>query len=263
MLQFDPFSAASLMFTLVVLTFFIVLRYFMIAGFFYWALWLRSDNLLHARRLAQKSPTAKLIRHEIRWSVISSVIYAAAGVLIIEAWRSGYTRIYFDVADYGVVYLLLSVPLYLFLHDTYFYWTHRIMHHPKIFTIMHRVHHESRQPTPWAGFSFHPWEALVGAAVVPLLVFLIPIHVGALIFLLILMTITGVTNHAGYELLPDSWMRGPYLDWSFKEQNQATGKISNDSLQTEPDADTQRTTEQGELVELKAQHSQHYNKTYG
>ena len=208
MLQFDPFSAASLILTLVVLTFFIVLRYFMIAGFFYWALWLRSDNLLHARRLAQKSPTAKLIRHEIRWSVISSVIYAAAGVLIIEAWRSCYTRIYFDVADYGVVYLLLSVPLYLFLHDTYFYWTHRIMHHPKLFTIMHRVHHESRQPTPWAGFSFHPWEALVGAAVVPLLVFLIPIHVGALIFLLILMTITGVTNHAGFELLPDRWMRG-------------------------------------------------------
>lgn len=206
--ELEPFSATSLLYTLIVLSVFIVLRYFAVAGFFYWALWQRPGNLLHARRLAKSPPTKKLIRFEIRWSLISSPIYAAAGVLVIEAWRSGATKIYFDVADYGWLWLLLSVPLYMFLHDTWFYWTHRVMHHRKLFPVMHAVHHESRQPTPWAGFSFHWTEAIVGALIVPLLVFLIPVHIGVLIFLLIVMTITGITNHAGYEILPVSWMRG-------------------------------------------------------
>jgi len=208
MFQFPPFSISSLVYGLAVLTIFIVLRYFLIAGSVYWALWKRPPERVHSRRLAKKSPTKKLIKHEIRWSVISSVIYAAAGILMIDAWRSGYTRIYTDVAEYGVVYLLLSIPIYMFLHDTWFYWTHRIMHRPKLFPVMHKVHHESRQPTPWAGFSFHPWEALVGAVIIPVLVFIVPIHLGALLVLLVIMTITGVTNHAGYEILPDSWVQG-------------------------------------------------------
>jgi len=208
MMQFEPFSVAGLAYTLAILSFFIVLRYFAIAGFFYWALWKRPGNLLRARRLTEIKPAAWVVRHEIRWSVISSVIYAAAGAIVIDAWRSGYTLIYTDVADFGWLYLLLSVPLYLFLHDTWFYWTHRIMHHRKLFPVMHKVHHESRQPTPWAGFSFHPWESLVGAFILPLLVFFIPIHIGVLIFLLVVMTVVGITNHAGYEILPDSWVRG-------------------------------------------------------
>jgi len=197
-----------MLYTFAVLSVFIILRYLAIAGFFYWALWKRPPEKVHAQRLAKRAPDKKLIRHEIRWSIISSLIYAAAGVIIIEAWRSGHTQIYFEVGDYGLLYLLISIPLYLFIHDTYFYWTHRAMHHPKVFPIVHKVHHESRQPTPWAGFSFHHTEAVIGALILPLLVFMVPIHVGALIFLLVLMTVTGVTNHAGYEILPKSWVRG-------------------------------------------------------
>ena len=170
MLQFAPFSLVGFVYTTAVLSLFIVLRYFAIAGFFYWALWKRPGNLLGARQLTEIRPSARVVQHEIRWSVISSVIYAIAGAIVIDAWRSGYTQIYTDVSDFGWLYLLLSVPLYLFLHDTWFYWTHRIMHHRKLFRVMHKVHHESRQPTPWAGFSFHPWESLVGAFILPLLV---------------------------------------------------------------------------------------------
>jgi lathosterol oxidase len=208
MIQFPPFSLASLVLTELVLTFFIVLRYLLLAGFFYWALWKRPAEKVHARRLAKNEPSKKIMRHEIYWSVVSSFIYAASGVWVIEAWRSGGTQIYFDVSEYGVIYLLLSLPIYMFLHDTYFYWTHRAMHHPKIFPVMHKVHHESRQPTPWAGFSFHPTEAVVGALILPVLVYTIPIHVGVLIVMLVVMTVTGITNHAGYEIFPDSWMRG-------------------------------------------------------
>ncbi|MFQ5634147.1 MAG: sterol desaturase family protein [Gammaproteobacteria bacterium] len=187
----------------------IVARYLIIAGFFYWALWRERGNVIPARKLTNIRPPRKLILSEIRWSLIASVIYALPGAIVIDAWNSGGTVIYTDVGDYGWPWLPVSVFAYLFIHDTYFYWTHRMMHHPRIFPVMHRVHHESRQPTPWAGFSFHPWESILGAVLLPALTFLIPIHLGAILFILTLMTVVSVTNHSGFEILPDPVLRGP------------------------------------------------------
>ena len=198
----------SFLTTAVVLCVIIVARYFVIAGFFYWALWRKAGSILPARKLTSIRPPARLIRSEIRWSVIASLIYAIPGAIVIEAWKNGGTLMYTDVGQYGWPYLLFSIGLYLFIHDTYFYWTHRAMHHPRLFPILHRVHHESRQPTPWAGFSFHPYESVIGASILPALVFVIPIHVGAILFILVVMTVVSVTNHSGYEILPDDWLRG-------------------------------------------------------
>jgi sterol desaturase/sphingolipid hydroxylase (fatty acid hydroxylase superfamily) len=87
-------------------------------------------------------------------------------------------------------------------HDTWFYWSHRLMHRPALFRVAHTVHHASRMPTVWTAMSFHPWEALTGAIVIPVLVFVIPIHVSALAVVLSIMTLMGVTNHMGWELFP-------------------------------------------------------------
>jgi lathosterol oxidase len=115
---------------------------------------------------------------------------------VIELWKLGGTAVYTDLSAFPLWYLPVSVFLYLFLHDTYFYWTHRIMHHRRIFPVVHRVHHESRPPTPWAAFSFHPWESVVGALFLPLVALVLPIHVGAALFILTLMTLAAVLNHS-------------------------------------------------------------------
>ncbi|MCB1740209.1 MAG: sterol desaturase family protein [Gammaproteobacteria bacterium] len=186
----------------------IAARYFAICGAFYWYLWLRPEHKVRARKLTDQRPEAKVIRREIYWSLLSSAIYALPGAIMLEAWKHGYTAMYQELSAIDLVYLPLSVLLFLFLHDTYFYWTHRWMHRPRIFKLMHKVHHDSRQPTPWAAFSFHPWEALLGAVVLPALVFVIPIHVGAILFILTLMTVCSVLNHTGFEVLPNWWLRG-------------------------------------------------------
>ncbi|MDZ4660061.1 MAG: sterol desaturase family protein [Pseudomonadota bacterium] len=160
------------------------------------------------RKLQDTTPSKKLIWSEIRWSVITSFFFAIPGAIMIESWKLGGTKIYTDYAKYGWIYLFLSIFIYMFLHDTYFYWTHRLMHRPKIFRIFHQVHHESQNPTPWAAFSFHPYEAIIEALILPLLTFFVPIHIGALIFVLTAMTIFGVTNHTGYEIFSAKWMQG-------------------------------------------------------
>jgi len=143
------------------------------------------------------------IRMEIAWSLLSAAIYGVPAGVVAWGWRArGWTLIYTDPGQYPLWYLPLSLLLYLLAHDTWFYWTHRLMHRPRWFRAAHAVHHASRPPTAWAAMSFHPLEALSGAVVIPALVFLMPIHVGVLGLVLAIMTIMGITNHMGWEMFP-------------------------------------------------------------
>lgn len=161
--------------------------------------------------LADRTRRRRQIRREIGWSLSAAVIYGIPAGLIATLWRHfDGTRIYIDPHQYGLVWLVLSVPVYLFIHDTYFYWSHRLMHRPAWFRRVHAVHHDSRPPTAWAAMSFHPWESLLGAAVIPLLALVIPIHWAALGLVLTVMTVFGVTNHMGWEIFPRRWLDGAF-----------------------------------------------------
>jgi Delta7-sterol 5-desaturase len=154
------------------------------------------------------------IRREIYWSLASAAIYGAPAGIMAWGWQNaGWTRIYTSVSDFPVWYLPVSILLYLGLHDSWFYWTHRWMHQPWLFKRAHAVHHASRPPTAWAAMAFHPIEAITGAVVIPALVFAIPIHIGALGVVLTVMTVMGVTNHMGWEIFPRFMVNGPLGNW--------------------------------------------------
>lgn len=143
------------------------------------------------------------MRREIGWSLLSAAIYGLPAGIVAWGWTThGWTRIYSEAGAFPLWYAPLSVLLYLLAHDTWFYWTHRLMHRPKWFRAAHAVHHASRPPTAWAAMSFHPLEAFTGAIFLPVLVFFIPIHPAALAVVLGVMTIMGVTNHMGWEMFP-------------------------------------------------------------
>jgi len=154
------------------------------------------------------------IRREIGWSLLSAAIYGVPAGIVAWGWQEhGWTRIYTDLTEYPLWYLPVSLLLYLFAHDTWFYWTHRLMHRPRWFRVAHAVHHDSRPPTAWAAMSFHPVEAVTGAVVIPLLVFAIPIHVAMLGAVLAIMTVMGVTNHMGWEMFPKALVHSRLGGW--------------------------------------------------
>ncbi len=199
--MFVPIALSALAMTLIV-----GVRYLIASGAFAFAT-SRTRPGLYANATPQ-------IRREIAWSLASAAIYGIPAGIVAWGWRNhGWTRIYERVADYPLWYLPVSVLLYLLAHDTWFYWTHRWMHRPRPFRIAHAVHHASRPPTAWAAMSFHPWEAVTGAVVIPALVFAIPIHVGALGVVLAVMTVMGVTNHMGWEAFPAWVVKGPLGKW--------------------------------------------------
>lgn len=184
----------------------VALRYLAISGLFAW-LGQRRLPGLHAGLQPQ-------IRREIGWSLLSAAVYGLPAGVVAWGWNAhGWTRIYTRVSDHSLLWLPVSLGLCLLLHDTWFYWTHRAMHAPALFRRVHAVHHASRPPTAWAAMSFHPWEALSGAFVVPLLVFILPLHVGVVAALLLIMTIMGVTNHMGWEMFPRAIVNGTAGQW--------------------------------------------------
>ena len=190
----------------IAMTLIVGVRYLIASGAFAWATKRRHPELY--------TGLDKQIAMEIRWSLMSAAIYGIPAGIVAWGWQNrGWTQIYEGVGDFSLWYLPLSVLLYLFAHDTWFYWTHRWMHTPRLFKAAHAVHHASRPPTAWAAMSFHPWEALTGAVVIPALVFMIPIHVGALGAVLSIMTVMGVTNHMGWEVFPRAVVNGPLGNW--------------------------------------------------
>lgn len=94
------------------------------------------------------------IRREVGWSLASAAIYGIPAGIVAWGWQNrGWTLIYTDFADHPLWYLPASLFAYLLLHDTWFYWTHRLFHQPRWFRLAHAVHHESRPPTAWAAMS--------------------------------------------------------------------------------------------------------------
>lgn len=177
------------------MTLIVAVRYLASSGFFAW--------LSRKMRPGLYDGLDRQIRGEIRWSLLSAAIYGVPAGVALWAWQErGQTQIYLDPGTYPLWYLPLSLLIYLFIHDTWFYWTHRWMHRPRWFSLAHAVHHASRPPTAWTAMSFHPIEALTGAFVIPVLVFIIPIHIGMLGLVLAIMTLMGVTNHMGWEMFP-------------------------------------------------------------
>lgn len=198
--------ALALLLSALAMTAIVGLRYLATSGAFALATRVRHPGLYRG--------LDRQIGREIRWSLYSAAIYGVPAGLVAWAWQNlGWTRIYTDVHAWPLWYLPVSVLLYLVAHDAWFYWTHRWMHRPRWFRIAHAVHHASRPPTAWAAMSFHPIEALTGAVVIPALVFLVPIHVGALGAVLAIMTLMGVTNHMGWEIFPRFMTHGPLGGW--------------------------------------------------
>jgi len=177
------------------MTVIIGVRYLITSGFFAW--------LTQRVRPGHYDSLKPQISREIRWSLYSAAIYGIPAGIVAWGWQNaGWTKIYTDISLYPVWYLPVSLFLYLFLHDTWFYWTHRLFHRRGWFEIVHAVHHDSRPPTAWAAMSFHPSEAVSGAIVIPALVLVIPIHVSVLALILLIMTVMGVANHMGWEMFP-------------------------------------------------------------
>jgi len=191
----------------------VFLRYAFMAGAAFLIFYVVKRRSWLKYKIQQRFPDPKHIWSEVLHSASTALIFALMGICIYCAREAGVTRIYTDVSAYGWGYFAFSFVFMVVLHDTYFYWMHRVMHHPKVFMLTHRVHHNSRNPTPWASLSFQPLEAVLEFGIIPIAILCVPFHPLALLLFAVWSLFFNVTGHLGYELFPKGFVRHPVWKW--------------------------------------------------
>ena len=135
-------------------------------------------------------------------SLWTSLVFGASTLAMWWAWDAGLLKVYLDWRAYPLWWLPASLCLAMLLHETYYYWLHRWMHHPRVYPWLHRGHHDSVVTSGWTSFAFDAAEAVLQAGFVPVLLLVLPMHAAVLVLWLTLMTVSAIVNHLNVELYP-------------------------------------------------------------
>jgi Delta7-sterol 5-desaturase len=198
-------------FDLLILFIVSLLRYFGIAGTAFILFYRKLAAKLASSKIQARKATQKDFIREILHSSASSVWLAVTAFIVVEGPLKRYTLIYTDIHAWPLVWLPVSLLLALIIHDTYFYWMHRMLHIDRLFTLTHRLHHRSTNPSPWAAYSFSMIEALLEGAVVILLAFVLPLHPSVIFAFASVSFVINVYGHLGYEIMPESFRRSVWF----------------------------------------------------
>jgi ferredoxin-NADP reductase/sterol desaturase/sphingolipid hydroxylase (fatty acid hydroxylase superfamily) len=187
------------------------------AGFafpFFIVFWIVGKKYFKKIRI-QETERASLhhFKHDLSFSASTFLIFAIMDVCLLYLEGKGYTQLYFDINDYGYLWLGLSFFIVLFIDDMFFYWSHRAMHLPRFYKFFHKVHHESTDPSPLTAFAFHPSEAVIEQLMHVVLPFLLPLNFGVMIAWQIFSMLNNVLAHLGYEIYPKGWVKLPLLQF--------------------------------------------------
>lgn len=138
------------------------------------------DYLYHAKFSHRSTHTVASVDvyREIRMSVYALGVMAILSAPIEIAVQFGYSKLYYRISQYGVLYLILSPVLFLVLSDAAFYFIHRALHHPLLYRHIHYAHHSFRRTSAFAAFALHPLDGFAQGVVYQLLLFIIPLHAG-------------------------------------------------------------------------------------
>lgn len=207
MIYFENTSFYQLWATLGVI---IILRFIVFAFGTYALFYLRKGAALKRMKIQNKFPTLKMLMFEIKESFINLILLGFLSSLVLYLFWSGYNQLYTEVLEFGVGYFLGSVLLMMIIHDTWFYWLHRLIHLPLFFENFHAIHHKSTNPTPFSSFSMDRSEMILEFAIFPIIVLIVPMHPLAFIIFVFISFIFNIIGHLGYEVFPEyilnSWL---------------------------------------------------------
>jgi len=186
------------------------IRYFLIAGIPFYLFYQLLAPKFSRSKIQSRLASKKDFVREIWYSMQSTVVFTIIILLILLTPLRNYTLLYTDINDMPLWYIPVSLVLSLIIHDTYFYWMHRLLHHKFLFKTVHLVHHKSTNPSPFASYSFHLFEAIPEGLVLLPIVFCIPMHQFTIFLFVVSGFIINVYGHLGYELMP-KWFRHTFL----------------------------------------------------
>ncbi len=140
---------------------------------------------------------ADQVKDNMFWSLTSGVAQLTA-FQVVTMWlmANGYTPLITLTSNpvWFILWLIL-IPIWSAFH---FYWVHRLLHQPFIYTRVHALHHKNINIWPWSGMSMHPVEHFIylSALCIHWIVASHPVH---LIFHVVFQGPGAAMTHTGYE----------------------------------------------------------------
>jgi sterol desaturase/sphingolipid hydroxylase (fatty acid hydroxylase superfamily) len=189
-----------------------LLLYVLFAGLSFWIVWKLLKSTWRWRRIQPKNEFRKhFFSHDILFSFGSVLLFGLLTALINILNQMGYMKLYWDFKSHSVLWGCLQLFFLILFYDTYFYWTHRWMHHPKIYSWVHKTHHKSTDPSPLTIFSFHPLENIIEFIPFLMIPMLIPICWPIFFIWQIFDLMNNLFAHLGYEIYFKNWNQIPFF----------------------------------------------------
>lgn len=188
-------------------------QYAMFAIGFWLVVWVLLGALLASRKIRTEKPPARQLALEFLISLRSLAIFSTIGALLFMVERAGYLPGPALAASWGWGWAIASFVLMVIGHDAYFYWTHRLVHDPRLFRTFHRRHHKSHNPSPFTAYSFDIAEAAMQALFVPIWMAIVPTEWAVVGFFMLHQIVRNTMGHCGYELFPANSKGKPLFDF--------------------------------------------------
>jgi lathosterol oxidase len=186
------------------------IRYFIISGIPFLLFYKLLTTWFSRSKIQRKDAVVEDFKREIIHSMQTTAVLALIAITVLYTPIKSYTRIYDNLSEFPLWWVGVSLLISLIIHDTYFYWMHRLLHHKKLFKFTHLLHHRSTNPSPFTSYSFHIIEAFTEGAILFIIVFLIPVHSLTILLFTVTSFTINVYGHLGYEIAP-KWFRHTFL----------------------------------------------------
>lgn len=188
-----------------------VLSSMSLVGVLYLVFWIVFGKILRNRKIQlSKRAGWPQIKDEIGAALLSFIGTTMFMFVILSFKDQGLAKFHIETGKYGLWYEVLTVAIMILMSDTWFYWSHRIMHHPKIYKYVHALHHKSLDVNPFTSFSFHVIEAVWLTLWILPLSMVMPISMTALGVTQFIGAFNNLKSHLGFELFPGFFKYAPF-----------------------------------------------------
>jgi lathosterol oxidase len=158
----------------------------------------------------RKISSKKVTRGQILIEMINNIkAILIQTILYLYIFPVGYFKLTID--NHSIDYNIFSFIILVILHETYFYWTHRLLHTKWLFKNVHMVHHKSKTPNPWSAYSFSSIETVIQLTFLPIILLIVPYDINVITLFVGYIVIINIIGHSDVEFMPSWWLKTKYF----------------------------------------------------